>query len=138
MLVISPKIPVLQATADKMQRRLELEIFDIGAQLSNALIEHPKRNYPRIARQWLTDTLREKAPGPIVCLGIDLLFEPIVQLDPLALLKEISRITRLIILWPGTYTGEVLSYATPEHFHYRTWRKPEVAIYKPETGVLSY
>jgi hypothetical protein len=68
------------------------------------------------------------SPGPVLCTEIDLLFEPSLELDPLPLLVDISRATRLVIAWPGSYVGGVLAYAAPEHAHYRTWRQPPAHI----------
>lgn len=72
--------------------------------------------------------LREMSPGPILCTNVDLLFEPTLKLDPLRLMRDASRVTRLVVTWPGSYGDGVLAYAVPDHGHYRTWRKPEVFI----------
>jgi hypothetical protein len=68
------------------------------------------------------------ASGPVLCTETDLLFEPTLKLNPLSLLRDASRVTRLVVSWPGIYQSDVLAYAAPEHSHYRTWRKPEVPI----------
>jgi hypothetical protein len=57
-----------------------------------------------------------------------LLFDPTLKLDPLRLMRDVGRVTRLVITWPGSYVDSVLAYAVPGHSHYRTWRKPEVFI----------
>ena len=72
--------------------------------------------------------LRDISPGPVLCTNIDLLFEPTLKLDPLRLMRDVSRVTRLVVAWPGSYVDNVLAYAVPDHSHYRTWRKPEVLI----------
>lgn len=72
--------------------------------------------------------LREMSPDPVLCTNIDLLFEPTLKLDPLRLMRDVSRVTRLVVTWPGSYVDSVLAYAVPDHSHYRIWRKPEVFI----------
>ena len=72
--------------------------------------------------------LGQMAPGPVSCTDIDLLFEPTLELDPLGLLRDVSRVTRLVVAWPGSYADDVLAYAVPDHSHYRTWRKPGVRV----------
>ena len=66
--------------------------------------------------------------GPVLCTNIDWLFEPTLKLDPLRLMRDVSRGTRLVVTWPGSYVDDVLAYAVPDHSYYRTWRKPEVFI----------
>ena len=51
-----------------------------------------------------------------------------LKLNPLGLLRHASRVTQLVVTWPGSYLGDVLAYAVPDHSYYRTWRKPEVPI----------
>lgn len=98
--------------------------FALGQELSNILLSEGD-NRTIVARQWLETTLIGKAPGPVICTDIDLLFEPSLALDPLVIFRQIARHTTLVILWPGSYEDSVLSYATPEHKHYRFWRNPQ-------------
>lgn len=98
--------------------------FALGQELSNALLS-VGNNRTIAAMQWLETTLIDKAPGPIICTDIDLLFEPSLALDPLIVFRQIARHTKLVILWPGNYKDGVLSYAIPDHKHYRFWRNPQ-------------
>lgn len=59
---------------------------------------------------------------------ISLLFEPSLALDPLALLQRLSEHRRLVVYWPGTWDGHTLTYAVPEHSHFRTWHEPRARI----------
>jgi hypothetical protein len=81
-----------------------------------------------VANRWTKTRLGDLSPGPVLCTDIDLLFEPRLSLNPLRLFKDAGRITRLIVAWPGIYRDDVLSYAVPDHAHYRTWRNPKIPI----------
>src|SRR5687767_13537052 len=87
------------------------EAFSIGKEASSFLIVLSDVDQSGTARQWLVNELRGKAPGPVVCQDIDLLFHPTLKLDPLALFRQISRHTKLIVLWPGEHKNGVLSYS---------------------------
>lgn len=100
--------------------------FSVGRALAEALRDVAPGLRGRTADRWLRDRIAGWAPGPVLLSEIDLLFEPRLDLDPLALFVQASRLTSLVVTWPGSYDGKVLAYATPEHGHYRTWVRPEV------------
>jgi hypothetical protein len=99
--------------------------ISIGRELSAYLSDPNEIDRSQLASQWILDRLQEMAPGPVVCHDIDLLFHPSLKIDPLTLLRRASQFTQLIVLWPGTYADGVLSYARPEHKHYRYWKNLE-------------
>lgn len=116
----------LDATGRALLDRFGWPVLSVGDQLSTALLDVAPRRRPRVAGQALAEAVGRLAPGPIVCSAIDLLFEPALELDALRLLRESSRLAPLVVLWPGQYQARVLSYAVPEHAHYRTWRQTEL------------
>ena len=84
----------------------------------------------RAAARLLAEEIRTASPpGPLLVTQIDLLCEPILRLDPLALLRSASRQRPLIVAWPGNYSNGMLAYAVPEHSHYRTWPRPDLCDY---------
>lgn len=60
----------------------------------------------------------------------DVLFEPSLQQEPLALLQELSRNKSLIVAWGGSYDEQnrLLIYAEPGHPEYRCYERPEVIV----------
>ena len=99
--------------------------LSIGRDLSEFLVKEVESDRIQATIRWLDRTLREQAAGTVVCTDIDLLFHPSLKLDPLVLFRKASRHTELVVLWPGTYSNGVLSYAVPEHKHYRFWKNLE-------------
>lgn len=122
-LVVDPDIQAL--TQFQMRLSREWNAVSVGTNLSSYLISEEVTDYSQTIHKWLDGYLREKAPGPVICIDIDILFYPTFNLDPLTLFRQISRHTKLIILWPGSYKDGVLSYAVPEHQHYRSWKNLE-------------
>jgi hypothetical protein len=76
----------------------------------------------------LKDVLANAVPIPSALSYIDILFEPSLELDPLALFRQLSRVTPIVVAWPGMVSSSGLSYAMPEHANYRLWTNPEVEI----------
>lgn len=116
----------LDAAGRTLAERFGWPVLSVGDQLSAALLDVASRRRPRVAGQALAEAVGRLAPGPIVCSHIDLLFEPTLELDPLRLLREASRLAPMVVLWPGQYQARVLSYAVPEHAHYRMWRQTDL------------
>ena len=116
----------LDAAGCALSGRFGWPIMTVGDQLSAALLAVAPRRRPRMAGQVIAEAVGWLAPGPVVCSGIDLLFEPALELDALRLLREASRAVPLVVLWPGQYQERVLSYAVPEHAHYRAWRQTDL------------
>jgi hypothetical protein len=128
LLLVSPEIRRLEDAADELLSVYAWPHLPVGHELGTALLsENPQRRSHAVQR-WMKARISEMSPGPVLCTGIALLFEPTLGLDPLRLLRDVGRTTRLVIAWPGTYERDVLAYAVPGHSHYRTWRKPEVSI----------
>lgn len=127
-LLVHPDVRVIQQRAREVAAALGVQLLSVGRELSSVLLNEPPQAHPRMARTWLHDATTRQAPGPVVLTDIDLLFEPVWVLDPLALFRSASRSARLIVAWPGTYTQDVLAYAVPEHSAYRTWARPNVPI----------
>jgi hypothetical protein len=123
-------IILVDADVQALDKRLaeipeEWERVSIGKELSSFLMLADTTDRSRDIYIWLENHLREKAPGPVVCLDIDLLFEPSLKLDPLNIFLKVSRHVKLIIFWHGNYEDGVLSYAQPEHQHYKFWKNLE-------------
>lgn len=126
LLFVHPDIERLEA----LKRALDLPRLSIGEALSEMLLGQPsQQRRPRAAQQALAAAIRARDEEVLLCTEIDLLFEPALDLDPLTLFKRLSRSRPLVVLWPGTYEEALLSYALPEHAHYRTWSRPEVSIF---------
>ena len=126
--IVHPEIHSLDEAKRDLQARFNWPIISIGKDLSMDILSG-QINGVADAQEWLTNRVRSASSSPILISDIDLLFEPGFKLDPLILFQRASRFNRLVVLWSGTYSKEkVLSYAIPEHNHYRTWRNPDADI----------
>ncbi|GAB4280589.1 MAG: hypothetical protein Kow0080_33660 [Candidatus Promineifilaceae bacterium] len=126
LLLIHPEIARLQTAVSHLAQTHNWATLSIGRELSQALLPIAPRQRSRQANRVLPELIFRHAPGPLLCADIDLLFEPTLALDPLALLREASRKVTLIVAWPGRYQNGVLAYAMSEHTHFRTWDKPDL------------
>jgi len=128
LLLVHPQIRRLTGAVNELLSTVGWPHLSVGRELAAVLLSEPPQRRPRTARRWMASQLGQMAPGPVSCTEIDLLFEPTLELDPLGLLRDVSRVTRLVVAWPGSCADDVLAYAAPGHSHYRTWRKPHVSV----------
>ena len=126
--LVSPDMRKLEDAANELVALYDWPRLPVGQELSEALLSESPQHRPHTANRWIKARLSEMAPGPVLCAETDLLFELTLKLDPLRLMRDASKVTRLIVAWSASYTNNVLTYAVPEHGHYRTWRNPGVAI----------
>lgn len=127
LVLVHPEIRMLEK-AQAVIEHLQIPVAFIGEELSALLLDTQRSDQARAIARWFdarftsADSSRQ-AGGQLVAFSqIDFLFEPCFQLDPLALFKRAARNNRILVLWPGDITHNTLSYAVPEHRHYRTWR----------------
>ncbi len=128
LLCAHPDVGRLADAAQELLSIYDWPRLSVGREVSEILLSETCRHRSLVANRWLKARLADLAPGPVLCTEIDLLFDPTFDLDPLKLFCHVGRLTRLVVMWPGTYQDQVLSYAVPEHGHYRIWRKPTVPI----------
>lgn len=126
-LLVHRDIDVLEKVAQLLQRQ-HVKSVPVGAELSAALMEIPPAERAGVASATLQDIVKRWQAGHILFTDIDLLFEPTLALDPLSLLRSLSRLATLFVLWPGTFADGSLTYGTPEHAHYRAWSHPDLCL----------
>ena len=122
LLLVHPDIRTLEEAAQALAQRKGWPVLAAGPLLAASLAPLPPARRSTAAATALDLPLRGLRPGPIICTQLALLFEPLLALDPLALLHSWSRRLPLVAAWPGTYGAAGLAYAVPEHAHYRLWR----------------
>ncbi|MBA3945734.1 MAG: BREX-3 system P-loop-containing protein BrxF [Herpetosiphonaceae bacterium] len=125
-LLVHPDVAQLQQTGEQLKAQYGWPEFHLGRTVSEQLLTVSKDRRSGATYGLITDALRQRQPGPIICTAIDLLFEPALALDPLRLLRDASRVAPMIVTWPGRFANNVLTYAEPAHAYYRSWSQPDL------------
>jgi len=130
LIVASPDIGTLDQVAAQFTDHGRGERIRVGRDLGNALLGLRPGRRAREAERWLRARCQRGAGHPVLLTEIDLLFHSKLdggasaQLDPLALFIQTSRLTPIVVVWPGMYDGETLGYAAPGHAHPGADRRP--------------
>jgi len=131
LILTHPESQVIDGLIEHIKKE-NFNVVELDLKLSELLITVPMTERSRFVEKWVHDFLTSYKPGPVVCTRSDLLFEPHLNIDPLALFRQAARITRLVVLWLGDFTENELFYAIPKHKHYRVWRMSDFIPYQPK------
>ena len=128
LVIVNRTVKELEEIADQIISEYHFSFVCLGKEISQLLITEPQSQYAYMIVDWLSKQINEIENEPVLLKDIDILFDPSLGLDPLTLFKRTSKVKELIVLWPGELNNNNLSYASPEHAHYRTWANPGVEI----------
>lgn len=103
-------------------RQEDLPYVNLGFELSKKLLNYSLKRRPFIVQQVLEELLAD-AMSKIICLDfIEILFEPSLKIQPLSLIKNLSKNYVLVVAWRGTYQDNLLTYGEvghPEYYKYK-------------------
>ncbi len=114
----------------ELNRQQTIPYLNLNLHLSQRLLDLTTRERPLRIRRTLAQII-DSQPEPTLALdNIELLFEPSLHQDPLALLKELSRNKSLVVAWGGPYdeASQILTYAEPGHPEYQRYERREVMV----------
>ena len=69
--------------------------------------------------------IREEPAEIKVLTNIEILFDSSLAVDPLRLLQSVDKNHLFIVIWPGKKEASRLSYATPSHPEYRSYKSSD-------------
>jgi len=116
------KTPILRHLAESRN----YPYLNINLHLSQRMLELPRSKRPRQVDR-IFNTLVDENQGDLLVLdNLEILFDPSLQIDPLRLLKAVSRKQTIVAAWNGTLHDGVLRYAEPDHPEDRSYRNVDV------------
>ena len=125
-LLVSRDIVVLARAMVEAQRLFAWPVVSMDDVVCEPLLSLPVTARAGHVNGLIDMALQAYVPGPVLVTDTNVLFEPSLQLDPLLLFQRASRLLPLVITWAGAFEHERLSYAVPEHAHYRLWRTADL------------
>ncbi|KGX84851.1 BREX-3 system P-loop-containing protein BrxF [Pontibacillus litoralis] len=99
-------------------KQIGIPNINLNYELSKVLKNIPAKKRHRNVSNSLKQIVREKNSTILVIDHIEILYDPQLQQDPVALLEDISRNYTLIVSWSGKTNGENLVYADQDHVEY--------------------
>jgi hypothetical protein len=112
----SGKTAILRAVGEALGR----PVLNVGRELAERLLPFPPRFRPlEVARQ-LDELLA--ADGSTLVDNTEVLFDPVLEQEPLHLLQTLSRNRTVVLSWNGRVDDGQLTYGSPGHPAARRYR----------------
>ncbi len=129
-LVAAPSGAGKTATLRAVAARTSVPVLNLNLELSRRLLELTVRRRVLELTRALDEILGRDSP--LVLLdNTEILFDPVLQQDPLRLLQHVSRNRTIVASWNGTVDHRYLSYADPGHSEYRRYPTAGLVIVVP-------
>jgi len=127
-LVVGPqgsgKTKALQAIRDGSQYPL----VNLNLELSRRLLDYSTKERRLNAGRVVESILRDTQGDPVLVDNTEVLFDAGLRLDPLQLLRALSRNRTLVVTWSGECSGQSVTYAEPSHPEHRKYPAEGVLI----------
>ncbi len=106
---------------------VEYKSLDMNCLLSEQLINVPKQDRPKVIAQMVADLINAVDSEVVLLIGLEILFDRSLAVDPIRLLVACAKNKTLLVCWPGDKTSSGLSYASPSHPEYRTYKTSDLS-----------
>ncbi len=107
---------------------LGIRRIDVGEELGEALMEVPAKRRPLKVAGLLEDLLDDTEDDGVLLDHIEILFEESLKVEPLTLLRSVSRQRLVVVMWRGEIEAGNLLYGFPGHPEYRSYPAREVTL----------
>lgn len=107
---------------------LGMRRINVGEKLGEALLEVPANSRPLKVASLLEDLLDEVGDDRVLLDHVEILFEESLKVEPLTLLKSVSRRRLIVVVWRGEIEAGNLVYGFPGHPEYRSYPARDVAL----------
>lgn len=95
--------------------------ISLGEVLSSALLKYKKGDRKNLVIGELEKIFDNISSKNLIVDNIDILFNPEYSIDILGCLIQLGRNRNLIVIWPGEYDSESLTYASPDYEDYKKY-----------------
>ncbi len=97
--------------------------LNVNLLLSQRMVELTRSQRARQADRLMKELVGWQTTEVVLLDNLEILFDPSLKIDPLALLQGVSRNQTILASWNGAYIEGALTYAMPDHPEYRSYRE---------------
>lgn len=124
-LVVGPKERQISGTLKKMSSEFGYDYINLNLKLSEKLIRLPFDERCFYVEEYVNEIVESNHGSLLILDNIEILFEKHLKIDPLFLLKNLSRYKAIIAHWNGKVEDGHLIFAVPQHPDFVKYRVDE-------------
>jgi hypothetical protein len=124
-LVVGPKDRQITGILKKMSLEFGYDYINLNLKLSEKLIRIPFDERCFYVEEYVNEIIESYHGTLLILDNIEILFEKHLKIDPLLLLKNLSRYKAIIAHWNGKVEDGYLIYAVPQHPDFAKYRMDE-------------
>jgi hypothetical protein len=131
-LLVAPSGKGKTGVLREMESKSKAVYINLNLALSERLLDLTEKQRALQIAKITEDIVAESKEKIRLLDNIEILFNPDLKLDPLRLLKNISRNHVLVVAWNGNADDKYLTYADPDHREYRRYPVDDLLIIRIE------
>lgn len=116
------------STLQEVAKRTEAPLINVNLELSQCMLDLTERQRTLAPPQLLAEIINNANGNLILFDNIEILFDVSLKLDPLRLLKGLSRNKTVVASWNGSIDNGSLTYAETGHPEYRKYPIQDLII----------
>jgi hypothetical protein len=124
-LIAGPKGRQISGILKKMSSEFGYDYINLNLKLSEKLIRIPFDERCFYVEDYVNEIVESNHGSLLILDNIEILFEKHLKIDPLLLLKNLSRYKAIIAHWNGKVEDGYLIYAVPQHPDFAKYRMDE-------------
>lgn len=103
-------------------------LVNVNLELSKRMLELTRTQRSRQVERLLKEVIAA-APGNVVLLdNLEILFDTVLELEPLRLLQVSSRNRTIVASWNGSFRDRTLTYAEPGHPEFIRFKQTDAVV----------
>ena len=101
--------------------RIDLNVLNLSKELAHRMLQLTEKQRPLKASKIVKDIIDSQSQDTLLIDNIELLFDVSLKIDPMKLIKGMSRNKTLIVSWSGHVDNGSIIYAEPNHSEYKKY-----------------
>lgn len=131
-ILVAPAGAGKTAVLQNVHERTSAPIINVNLELSRRMLDLTERQRTLRLPRLLAEIVEASAADTILLDNIEVLFDVLLEHDPLRLLQGISRNKTVVAAWSGSIDGAYMVYATPEHPEYKRYPVRDFLVVNPK------
>jgi Cdc6-like AAA superfamily ATPase len=111
-----------------MAKRLECQVVNVNLELSKRMLELTRTQRSRQVERLFKDVVADVAGHIVLLDNLEILFDTSLEVEPLRLLRVLSRNRTVVASWSGSYTNGTLTYSEPGHPEFVQFKQVDAVV----------